>query len=54
LPPAATSDSLYGSFPPSLLDPQLEHCKELVDSHAELAGAQQSLDNAFKLYLKTR
>lgn len=52
--PSATADSVYGSFPPAVLDPLIEHLKDAVESNTDLEGAQRSLSNAFTLYCKTR
>jgi hypothetical protein len=37
-----------------VLEPMVEHLRELVEKYAELEGAQRSVANAFKLYVKTR
>jgi hypothetical protein len=37
-----------------VLDPIIEHLLAVIESHADLEGAQRSLNNAFKLYVKTR
>jgi hypothetical protein len=37
-----------------VLEPLVDHLREVVGKYAELEGAQRSVDNAFKLYVKTR
>jgi hypothetical protein len=46
--------SLFGSFPPSLLEPLQDHLRDVVEATQDLVGAQRSLNNAYTLYLKTR
>ncbi|GFR43623.1 hypothetical protein Agub_g4722, partial [Astrephomene gubernaculifera] len=53
---AATSaeESLYGGFPAVVLDPLIEHARELVAAAADLEGMQRTLANAWGMYCKTR
>eukprot|EP00879_Flechtneria_rotunda_P002941 GHRR01003158.1.p1 GENE.GHRR01003158.1~~GHRR01003158.1.p1 ORF type:complete len:643 (+),score=244.56 GHRR01003158.1:1343-3271(+) len=54
---AATAElinQLYGHVPGLILDPLIEHVRQLIASKQDLAGAQRSLTNAYNLYLKTR
>jgi hypothetical protein len=44
----------YGSIPPGLLEVDIEWVKEQVDGSDDLQAAFRSMENACKLYLKTR
>ncbi|KAF6264094.1 P-loop containing nucleoside triphosphate hydrolase protein [Scenedesmus sp. NREL 46B-D3] len=51
---AASSSSLYGQFPPLLLEPLVDHVRQLSEAQQDLGGLTRSLVNAYALYLKTR
>lgn len=52
---AADSDeSMYGSFPAVVLDPLIEHVREVVMASADLENMQRTLSNAWGMYCRTR
>lgn len=51
---AASAASSYGSFPPLLLEPLVDHVRQLTEAQQDLGGMSRSLGNAYALYLKTR
>lgn len=51
---SGTTTSHYGTFPSLLLDPLIEHIRDVVEAKQDLAGMGRSLANAYTLYLKTR
>jgi hypothetical protein len=51
---AASGSSLYGQFPPLLLEPLVDHVRQLTEAQQDLGGMTRSLGNAYALYLKTR
>ncbi len=46
--------SIFGSFPQSVLDDEVEHLREVLASSPDLSSQFQSAQNAMKLYVKTR
>ncbi len=51
---ASASESLYGTLPAVILDPLIEHAREVVEASADLDGMQRTLMNAWSMYCKTR
>ncbi|GLC45028.1 hypothetical protein PLESTB_001460900 [Pleodorina starrii] len=47
-------ESVYGILPAVVLDPLIEHVREVVAAAADLDGAQRTLANAWSMYCKTR
>lgn len=46
--------SIFGSFPQSVLDDEVEHLREILASFPDLSSQLQSAQNAMKLYVRTR
>jgi ATP-dependent RNA helicase DDX54/DBP10 len=46
--------SIFGSFPQSVLDDEVEHLREVLASSPDLSSQLQSATNAMKLYIRTR
>jgi ATP-dependent RNA helicase DDX54/DBP10 len=46
--------SIFGSFPQSVLDDEIEHLREILASSPDLSSQFQSAQNAMKLYVRTR
>lgn len=53
-PSATSSESVYGSYPATLLGPCIEHLREVEAAATELNSVARTLSNAYKLYLRTR
>lgn len=52
--PADEMVAYYGSVPTGLLDVGMEWIKEQIDGNSDLGTAFKSMENATKLYVKTR
>lgn len=52
--PAGGDKTVFGSFPPSILEPLQEHLHNAIAAAEDLSGVQRTLTNAYSLYLKTR
>lgn len=48
------AEHVYGTFPAVVLDPLIEHVREVVEAAADLEGMQRTLGNAYGMYCKTR
>ncbi|GLI58727.1 hypothetical protein VaNZ11_000480 [Volvox africanus] len=51
---SGSDESMYGSLPAVVIDPLIEHARELVASAADLECMQRTLANAWGMYCKTR
>ncbi|KAG2491301.1 hypothetical protein HYH03_010307 [Edaphochlamys debaryana] len=47
-------ESVYGTLPAVVLDPLIEHVREVIQSSADLDGMGRTLNNAWGMYCKTR